>query len=77
MAGDYPIENLASAANKYSAERISSLPAGSSLNLPLTPQLVRRQALTDFRFAGCARNSSRKSKCRIAVELVVDGTLEG
>jgi hypothetical protein len=30
----------------------------------LTPQLVRRQARTDFRFASCARNSSRKSECR-------------
>jgi hypothetical protein len=43
----------------------------------LTPQLVRPQTLTDFRLAGCARNSSQKSKCRIAVELVADDTLEG
>jgi len=50
---------------------------GVSRIVPLTPQLVRRQTLTDFRFAGCARNSSRKSKCQIAVESVVDDTLEG
>lgn len=32
-------------------------------------------AIADFRLAGCARNSSRKSKCRIAVELVMDDTV--
>lgn len=50
-------------------------PESFSTRVPLTTQLARQQRFPISALQACARNSSRKSKCQIAVELVVDDTV--